>query len=131
MGVVVREDDPLATAGTARVDDLNGRRWVRLPRNADASWVAYWTGPSATEAQPAQGTQELRTIQACLQAVLWNHMSALAPVDQALPLGLVVIPAEDRAPSEVLLAWRADDNGPLIRTLAALASRLTDVNRTD
>lgn len=122
VGVVVRADDPLASVDSVRVDSLNNRRWIRLPQDADPTWQAYWTGPT-TDAREAQ---ELRTIQECLQSVLWNHMSALAPVDQVVPPELVIVPAVDRAPSELLLAWRAEDSGPLIRTLDTLAAGIAN-----
>jgi DNA-binding transcriptional LysR family regulator len=43
-------------------------------------------------------------------------MSALAPLDQVLPPGLVTVPVSDRPPSQLILAWRAADTTPLIRS---------------
>ncbi len=66
--------------------------------------------------------REVRTIQECLQAVLWNDMSALAPLDQSLPPGLTTVRATDREPSRLVLAWRATDTNPLIRSLITIAA---------
>jgi hypothetical protein len=97
-GVFEAADQPAAVrAGTA---DLADRRWVRLPDGADPVWTAYWTGGAHDDASPV-----MRTIQECLRAVVWNGTSALAPVDQPLPTGLVVVPLADRPPSEIVVAW--------------------------
>lgn len=110
VGLVVRQDDDLAGAASVRVDALTERTWIRLPEGPDRVWLDHWSGGG-----PAAGPT-VRTIQECLQAVLWNGMSALAPVDQMLPPGLVVVPAEDRPVNDLLLAWRSTDRSPLIRS---------------
>ncbi|MHA3703217.1 LysR family transcriptional regulator [Jatrophihabitans sp. YIM 134969] len=125
VGLVVRDDDPLADATSVEVDHLSGRRWVRLPPDTDPVWTAYWTGPGVS---PSDDTP-VRTIQECLQAVLWNGMSVLAPVDQVLPAGLRAVPASDRPPSALALAWPASDTSPLVRSFVQVAARAyrTDV----
>ncbi len=66
----------------------------------------------------------MRTIQECLQAVLWNGMSALAPLDQVTPAGLVTVPVTDRPPSRLVLAWPATDPSPLVRSFVRIAAEL-------
>lgn len=110
VGVVMRGDDPLAGHSSVSSTDLAGRRWVRLPDDADLAWTAYWTGSADNDASPV-----MRTIQECLQAVLWNNTSALAPVDQAMPDGLVVVPLCDRPPSDLVMAWPRAARSPLVR----------------
>ncbi|WP_433220358.1 LysR substrate-binding domain-containing protein [Dactylosporangium sp. CS-047395] len=117
VGVVVRAGDPLTRASSVAVGDLGDRRWIRLPEGTDAAWAAYWTGP------PHPDAPVLRTIQECLQSVLWNGTSALAPLDQPLPPGLVTVPVHDRAPSRLLIAWRADRVTPLVRSFVHIAAR--------
>ncbi|MFI0817895.1 LysR family transcriptional regulator [Streptomyces sp. NPDC021098] len=117
VGVVMREDDPLAGHASVASTDLVGRRWVRLPDGADPAWTAYWTGGGDDGASPV-----MRTIQECLQAVLWNGTSALAPVDQPLPAGLVVVPLSDRPPSDLVVAWPRTACGPLVRGFVHVAS---------
>jgi DNA-binding transcriptional LysR family regulator len=119
VGMVVREDDPLAGRDEVRVADLSDRRWVRLPSGTDAIWCAYWTGGAADE-NDAGLTK--RTIQECLQSVLWNGTSALAPLDQQVPDGLTVVPAADRPPSHLVVAWRAGTHDPLVRSFVEVAA---------
>jgi DNA-binding transcriptional LysR family regulator len=116
VGMVVRADDPLAARPSVSVAGLTGRVWVRLPEGTDPAWAAYWTGA------PEGDGPVLRTIQECLQSVLWNGTSALAPLDQALPAGLVTVAVDDRPPNRLLLAWRADRATPLVRSFARIAA---------
>ena len=115
--VVVAGTDALAALASVAVSSLTDRRWVRLPGTADPAWLAYWLGPA-----PDAGHPEVRTIQECLQSVLWDGMSALAPVDQILPAGLTTVRAVDREPSPLVLAWRAAGPSPLIRSFVAIAA---------
>ncbi|MFJ6695298.1 LysR family transcriptional regulator [Streptomyces sp. NPDC091272] len=118
VGLVVREDDPLVGQAPVRLADLPGRRWVRLPPGTDRVWSAYWTGPATTGAYEAP----VRTIQEALQAVLWNGMSALAPLDQLMPAGLVTVPVADRPPSRLVLAWPGGGPPPLVRSFVRIAA---------
>jgi hypothetical protein len=52
---------------------------------------------------------------------VWNGTSALAPVDQPLPAGLVVVPLVDRPPSEIVVAWQKNDRNPLVRNFVQAA----------
>ena len=117
VGVVLRDDDPLATRPNVALAELTDRRWVRLPEGTDPLWRAYWTGaPAGDDDLPVS-----RTIQECLQSVLWNGTSALAPVGQVLPRGLVVVPVTDRGPSQLVVAWQGKP-GPLIRSFVDVAA---------
>lgn len=118
VGVVMRDDDPLAAHASLSSTDLAGRRWVRLPDGADPAWTAYWTGggDNDNDASPV-----MRTIQECVQAVLWNGTSALAPIDQPMPDGLVVVPLSDRPPSELVVAWPRTARSPLVRGFIQVA----------
>ncbi len=117
VGVVLRDDDPLADRTAVSAPDLAGRRWVRLPDGTDPRWTAYWTG-----GPPGDDAPVMRTIQECLQAVLWNGTAALAPVDQPLPAGLRVVPMSDRPPSELVVAWPKAASSPLVRGFVRIAA---------
>lgn len=121
VGVVMRDDDPLACYASVSLADLAGRRWVRLPDGTDPVWAAYWTGGAQDRTSPV-----MRTIQECLQAVLWNGTSALAPVDQLLPVGLVAVPLSDRPPSELVVAWPKSGRSPLVRSFVQLVENSWD-----
>lgn len=118
IGVVVHDDDPIADRDAVALADLRERRWIQLPDGTDPLWRAYWTG-----GEPRTGGDEpvMRTIQECLQSVLWNGTSALAPVTQALPRGLRVVRVTDREPSRLVVAWRGTPS-PLVRAFAEVAA---------
>lgn len=119
VGLVVRQDDPLAGRASVRLDELPARRWVRLPPDTDRVWTAYWTGATAV---PVENDAPRYTIQECLQAVLWNGLSALAPLDQVLPPGLAVVPVTDRPPSRLAIVWPAAHPSPLVRSFVQIAA---------
>jgi DNA-binding transcriptional LysR family regulator len=119
LGLVVRTDDPLAERAEVSIAELTDRRWVRLPEDTDPVWAAYWTGPAATDAPVTH------TIQECLQSVLWNGMSALAPLDQPMPAGLVTVAVDDRGPSRLVLAWRRHATTPLTRSFVRIVADRT------
>ncbi|WP_269857090.1 LysR family transcriptional regulator [Streptomyces sp. RPT161] len=116
VGVVMRDDDPLARRASVSSAELAGRRWVRLPDGSDPAWTAYWTGGGQDDASPT-----VRTIQECLQAALWNGTLAVAPVDQPLPVGLVAVPLSDRSPSDLVVAWPKTGRSPLVRSFVQVA----------
>ena len=121
VGVVMRDDDPLARCASVSSADLVGRRWVRLPQGTDPVWTAYWTGGENDDAAPI-----MRTIQECLQAALWNGTSALAPVDQPLPAGLVAVPLRDRPASDLVVARLKAERRPLVRSFVQVAANSWD-----
>ncbi|KAB2381315.1 LysR family transcriptional regulator [Actinomadura montaniterrae] len=121
VGAVLRADDPLAGRGALRLDDLAGRRWFRFPDGTDPIWSAYWTGPAA--GSPADGPV-VRTVNECLQAVLWSGTIGLGPLADALPEGLTSVPVTDMPPSRLVVAWAGDDPGPLIRSFVQIAAAL-------
>ncbi|MGV9566968.1 LysR substrate-binding domain-containing protein [Streptomyces sp. NPDC003480] len=120
VGVVMRDDDPLARRASVSSAELSGRRWVRLPDGTDPAWTAYWTGGGHGGGQDG-ASPAVRTIQECLQAALWNGTSALAPVDQPLPAGLVAVPLSDRPPSDLVVAWPKTGRSPLVRSFVQVA----------
>jgi DNA-binding transcriptional LysR family regulator len=120
VGVVVHENDPLAMCTSVSVADLADRRWVHLPEGTDPVWTAYWTG--GRSGPSGDGAATMRTIQECLQSVLWNGALALAPLEQVLPPGLVAVPVDDRPRSRLVLAWRSSATTPLIRSFVMTAA---------
>jgi DNA-binding transcriptional LysR family regulator len=109
VGVVMRRDDPLATAPEVRLDELRGRRWVRLPTTIDPTWREYWTGAESSTDEP-----QVRTIQECVQAVLLSDRLALAPIGQQVPDPLVIVSTPDRPPSAIAVVW-SPSSGPAAR----------------
>jgi len=119
VGVVLRTDDPLARHDGLRLADLAERRWFRFPDGTDPVWEAYWTGSTA-DGRRRDGPV-VRTARECLQSVLWNGTVGLIPLGHALPEGLTVVALTDMPPSSLVIAWRAADTTPLIRSFVRIA----------
>lgn len=118
VGVVVRDDDPLAAQPITSVETLADRDWVRLADHTSHAWRAYWSG--ATSRQNDRRPPS-RTIQECLQSVLWDGAIAIAPLAQQLPDGLKIVPVNDRTPNLLLLAWRGDRTTAIVRSFIDIA----------
>ncbi|MFJ8082903.1 LysR family transcriptional regulator [Streptomyces sp. NPDC096205] len=116
VGVVVRADDPLARREGLRLADLSNRHWFQLPQDTDPIWQSYWNGD-----RPREGPV-VRTVQECLQAVLWNGTVGLAPLGHDLPTELAVVPLIDMPPSRVVAVWNEGDTNPLIRSFIEIAT---------
>ncbi|MFF5475091.1 LysR substrate-binding domain-containing protein [Streptomyces achromogenes] len=116
VGVVMRADDPLARRDRLRLADLGDRRWFQFPPGTDPVWQSFWNG-----GMPREGP-EVRAVQECLQAVLWNGTVGLAPLGHDLPAELAVVPLTDMAPSRVVVVWNEGDTNPLIRSFTEIAT---------
>jgi DNA-binding transcriptional LysR family regulator len=119
IGVVLRTDDPLAGRDTLSLADLADRPWFQLPEGTDPIWRTYWNG--ATPAGHRHPGPVVRTVNECLQAVLWNGTVGIAPHTHALPDGLTWAPLTDMPPSPVVVAWTTEHENPLIRSFAQIA----------
>ncbi|MET8752009.1 LysR substrate-binding domain-containing protein [Streptomyces sp. NPDC004667] len=117
VGVVLRADDPLARHDRLRLADLNDRRWFQFPQGTDPLWQSYWNGGISREGPV------VRTVQECVQAVLWNGTVGLAPLGDHLHAEqLAVVPLIDMAPSRVVAVWNKGDVNPLIRSFIETAT---------
>lgn len=116
VGVVLRADDPLARRDRLQLAQLSDRRWFQFPQGTDPIWQSYWNGD-----RPREGPV-VRTVQECLQAVLWNGTVGLAPLGHDLPAELTVVPLLDMAPSRVVAVWNEGDPNPLIRSFIKIAT---------
>ncbi|MFE0682971.1 LysR family transcriptional regulator [Streptomyces sp. NPDC058961] len=116
VGALLRADDPLAGQVALSVADLTDRRWFVFPEGTDPLWQDYWNG-----GRPREGP-EVRAVQECRQAVLWNGTVGLMPLDHPAGEGLTVVPLTDMPPSRLVLAWRESASTPLIHSLARIAT---------
>jgi DNA-binding transcriptional LysR family regulator len=121
LGMVLRADDPLASVESVRIAELADRRWIHLPPGTDETWCAYWTVAADTNYDAALVK---RTIQECLQSVMWNGTSVLAPLNQSVPEGLTVVPVADRPPSHLVVAWRRGNHDPIVRAFVEVAAEV-------
>lgn len=119
VGVVLRADDPLAGRGPLRLADLADRPWFQLPEGTDPIWSAYWNGTIAVgERRPGP---VVRTVNECIQAVLWNGTIGIAPLTHAAQEGLVWAPLTDMPPSPLVIAWETERGSPLVRSFVDVA----------
>ncbi|NYI05203.1 LysR family transcriptional regulator [Allostreptomyces psammosilenae] len=115
VGALLRADDPLARRDSLRLADLADRRWFRFPEGTDPRWQSYWNGGRRREGPVVRAVQE------CRQAVLWNGTVGLTLLDHEPADGLTVLPLVDMPPSRVVVAWRAGDTDPLVRSFVRIA----------
>ena len=119
IGVVMLDSDPIAQRDSVSLTELDGRRWIRLPEGTDPIWTAYWMGNGAD--LDGGDSPIVRTIQESLQSVLWSNASTFAPLNQALPDGLVNIPVLDKVPSQLVVAWKRSEDNPIVRSFVDVA----------
>lgn len=112
VGVVLRDDDPLAGRDSLCLDDLAGRRWFRFPDGTDPRWQKFW---HADGDGPV-----IRTVHECVQSVRWNGTIGLATTTHAMPAGLTTVPLRDMPSSDLVVAWAANP-GPLVRSFVSIA----------
>ncbi|WP_438295741.1 LysR family transcriptional regulator [Streptomyces sp. HUAS TT7] len=115
VGALLRSDDVLAGRGSLKLADLADRRWFRFPEGTDPLWQAYWNG-----GEPREGPV-VRAVRECRQAVLWNGTVGMTLLDHEPGEGLTVVPLIDMPPSRMVVAWKAGDTNPLIRSLVEIA----------
>ncbi len=119
VGVVLRADDALADRDVLSLSDLVDRRWFQFPDGTDPLWSAYWNGNAAI------GTRRdgpvVRTVNECMQAVLWNGTIGLTPLVHTLPEGLTTVPLSDMPANSTVIAWNTGTVNPLIRSIVQIA----------
>ncbi|MBT2409508.1 LysR family transcriptional regulator [Streptomyces sp. ISL-12] len=115
VGALLRADDPLARRTGLALGELAGRDWFRFPEGTDPLWRSYWNG-----GQERRGPV-VRAVQECRQAVLWNGTVGMTPLGHDPGEGLTVVPLTDMPPSRVVVAWRAGDTDPLVRSFVRAA----------
>lgn len=122
VGVILLADDPLAARDDVALRDLAGRRWFRFPEGTDRLWTEYWTRPASSGgkgADPGDATASgpvVRTVQECLQAVLWSDSIGLGPAHSpdAQPEGLAWVRVRDLPPSTLVVAWPTGSTNRLV-----------------
>jgi DNA-binding transcriptional LysR family regulator len=119
VGVVLRADDPLAGRDSLCLADLADRSWFQLPEDTDPVWRTYWNG--ARPAGERHAGPVVRTVNECMQAVLWNGTVGIAPLDHPMPDGLTWARLTDMPPSSLVVAWATERESPLVRSFARIA----------
>ncbi|ANN18671.1 LysR family transcriptional regulator [Amycolatopsis orientalis] len=127
VGIVLHDGDPLAGRASVRLADVADRPWFQLPDGTDPVWREYWNGTVPVGGRPAGPV--VRTVAECLQAVLWNGATGIAPRGHALPGGLTWVPLTDMPPSPLVVTWVTGQDSPLIRSFAKTAMVVSGKSR--
>lgn len=123
VSAILPASDPLAAQDDVGLGDLAGRRLFRFPEGTDRLWAEYWTGAASSDEADSAGAGAqgpvVRTVQECLQAVLWSDSIGLGPAQMeapggALPDGLVWVPVRDMPPSKLVVAWPTGSTNRLV-----------------
>ena len=122
VGVVLRDDDPLAARDDLCLADLADRRWFRFPAGTDPVWCAFW--------RAGQDGPVVRTAHECQQSVLWNGTVGLMPLTHTPPAGLTAVPLRDMPTSDLVVAWPEADPSPLVRSFVRLVVAVTSPTRS-
>lgn len=118
-------DHPLAGRDTIAIADLSDEPW--LYSDTDPAWRAFWCAERERGAPPRYAAT-VDSLEGIFEAVRGGIAVALVPesVQRAVSWqGVAFVPVEGIAPSEIALAWRTDDDDPLVRAFVAVARRVT------
>lgn len=117
--LAIRPEHPLAVRSVVDPDELRDLPWLRVPADA-GPWPAFWfrrqgdgpVGPIIKTADEwVTAIEAGRGVAFTMPTVMQNFTTARVRV----------IPVEGLPPAEVLLAWRSDRDGPLVRALVEVA----------
>ena len=117
--LAIRPEHPLAERAVVNADDLRELPWLRVPADR-GPWPTFWfrnkgdgpVGPIIKTADEwVTAIESGRGVAFTMPTVMQNFTTAR----------LRVVPIEGLPPAEVLLAWRSDRDGPLVRALVESA----------
>jgi DNA-binding transcriptional LysR family regulator len=120
---------PLATRQTLTLADVAGQPWVAAERSADGCEPSVWRDDWLANPRPGGDVPVIgavaRTIEEWREHIVANHGLSLCPASaetyNARP-GIVFIPGKDVPPTALCVAWRADDDRPLVRSFVELVT---------
>ena len=113
--LAIRPEHPLAERTVVHPDDLRDLPWLRVPADR-GPWPAFWfrregdgpVGPVIKTADEWVAAIEAgRGVAFTMPTVMQDFTTAR----------ITVVPVQGLEPAEVLLAWRQDRSGPLVRSL--------------
>lgn len=119
--LAIRPEHPLAGRAVVSADDLRDLPWLRVPAD-HGPWPAFWfrqkgegpTGPVIKTADEwVTAIEAGRGVAFTMPTVMQDFTTARVSV----------VPIDGLPPAEVLLAWRTDRQGPLVRALVQAANR--------
>lgn len=122
----VAGEHQLAHRATVTFDDLVDEPWIEIV-DSDPVWCAFWR-VSDRRATPPRFAAWGRTLEDLLEAARTGRAIGLVPASvansQKWP-GLAFVEVTDVAPSDIAIAWRAEDRSALIDEFIAVAAELS------
>jgi DNA-binding transcriptional LysR family regulator len=116
----------LAHRATVTFDELVDEPWIEIV-DSDPVWCAFWR-VSDRRATPPRFAARGRTLEDLLEAARSGRAIGLVPASvansQKWP-GLAFVEVTDVAPSDIAIAWRAEDRSPLIDEFIAVAAEFS------
>jgi DNA-binding transcriptional LysR family regulator len=121
--VALEEGHPLASERELRVEQFADGPWVEDP-DPDPVALAFWTCADYRRGALARRGPKVRSMEGMLEAVRAGLSIATLPQSQAQASawpGIVFRPAADLEPATLALAWRIDDETPVVQALVEIA----------
>ncbi len=122
----VAEEHRLAHRATVTFDELLDEPWIEIVES-DPVWCAFWR-VSERRATPPRFAAYGRTLDDLLEAARAGRAIGLVPASVANSQnwpGLAFIEVTDVPPSDIAVAWRAEDRSTLIDEFVAVATELS------
>jgi DNA-binding transcriptional LysR family regulator len=123
--VALEAGHPLAAGRELRVEQFAEGPWVEDP-DPDPVALAFWTCADHRGDAPARRGPKVRSIDGMLEAVRAGLCVATLPQSQAQVSawpGIAFRPVADLEPATLALAWRTDDETPVVQALVEIARR--------
>lgn len=129
---------PLAARGPLSLADVAGQPWVAAGLATDGCAPAPWRDDWLVNPRPGGDTPVIgavaHTIEEWREHIVAGHGLSLCPASaeayNARP-GIVFVPGTDAPPTALCLAWRADDDRPLVQAFVDLVTSAAGLNQRD
>lgn len=96
----------------------------------DRTWERFWALDDFRDGRPAPIAAEAKTYEAELQLVAAGRASSVTcgatPTSFARPSGIVLLPIVDVPPSPIVVAYRVEEAGVLVRNFVRIATDVRD-----
>jgi DNA-binding transcriptional LysR family regulator len=135
---VVPAEHPLASRQVLTLADVAGQPWVAAGLAADGCEPAKWRDEWLVNPRPGGDVPVIgavaRTIEEWREHIVAGHGLSLCPASaethSARP-GIAFVPSKDTPPTGLCVAWRADDDRPIVRSFVAFVASVARTREQD